>query len=63
MTEEPRKNWRDLCCAVTDSKDPNELLELVTELNLVLEHEEQGRRDLRKQTSAPKLVRRDNAKS
>jgi len=52
MTEEPRteeshKNWRDLCSAVIETKDRDELLELVTELNQLLERKEQGH-DFRK---------------
>ena len=42
------KNWRELCHAALEAKDPNELLEIVQELNKALKHEEQVRRDFRK---------------
>jgi hypothetical protein len=42
-----RKNWRDLASAALDAKDPDKLLEIVQELNKVLKHEEQVRRDFR----------------
>ena len=41
------KNWRELCHAALEAKDPNELLEIVQELNKALKHEEQVRRDFR----------------
>jgi len=41
------KSWRDLCQAALEAKDPNELQEIVQELNKALKHEEQVRRDLR----------------
>ncbi len=41
------KNWRDLCNAALAAKDPDELLEIVQELNKVLKREEQVRRDFR----------------
>ena len=42
------KNWRELCHAALEAKDPNELLEIVQALNKALKHEEQVRRDFRK---------------
>lgn len=54
MAEEERKNWRELCNAARDAKDPNELLKIVQELNKVLKHEEQVRRDFRNATGAIK---------
>jgi len=48
------KNWRELCHAALDAKDPNELLEIVQELNKVLKHEEQVRRDFREATKVNK---------
>jgi hypothetical protein len=47
MAEENRKNWRQLCSAALEAKDPDELLKIVQELNRVLKREEQVRRDLR----------------
>jgi hypothetical protein len=38
------KNWRELCHAALEARDPNELLEIVQELNRALKHEEQVRR-------------------
>ena len=48
------KNWRELCHAALEAKDPNELLEIVQELNKALKHEEQVRRDFREATRASK---------
>jgi hypothetical protein len=47
MAIEERKSWRELCRAALEAKDPNELLEIVQELNKALKHEEQVRRDFR----------------
>jgi hypothetical protein len=47
MAEGNRKNWRDLCHAALQAKDPDELLQIVQELNKVLKREEQVRRDFR----------------
>jgi len=47
MAEAHRKNWRDLCSAALEAKDPDELLKIVQELNRVLKREEQVRRDFR----------------
>lgn len=44
MSEESRTNWRDLCSAVIEAKDPDEVLELVVRINQILEWEEQGHR-------------------
>lgn len=46
MAQEYRKNWRDLCNAVVQAKDSDELFRLVRELNQALEREEEIRRDL-----------------
>ncbi|HEV7511230.1 MAG TPA: hypothetical protein VGO27_06000 [Candidatus Acidoferrum sp.] len=46
------KNWRELCVAALEAKDPNELLEIVQELSKALKHEEQVRRDFREATRA-----------
>ena len=45
------KSWRELCRAALEAKDPNELLEIVQELNKALKHEEQVRRDFRAATA------------
>jgi hypothetical protein len=45
MAEGDRKNWRQLCNAALEAKDPDELLKIVQELNKVLKREEQVRRD------------------
>jgi hypothetical protein len=52
MAEAPRKSWRDLCSAALEAKDPDELLKIVQELNRVLKHEEQVRRDFREAVRA-----------
>jgi len=54
MAEENSKNWRALCNAALDAKDPDELLQIVLELNRVLKREEQVRRDFRKATRTNK---------
>ena len=41
MAEGNPKSWRDLCKAALQAKDPDELLEIVQELNKVLQREEQ----------------------
>jgi len=54
------KNWRELCHAALEAKDPNELLEIVQELNKALKHEEQVRRyfrEARKASSSADLHR------
>jgi hypothetical protein len=52
MVEGKRKNWRELCRAALDAKNPDELLEIVQELSRVLKSEEQIRRDFRNALSA-----------
>ena len=53
------KNWRELCHAALEAKDPNELLEIVQELNKALKHEEQVRRDFREASQdSEQVVRR-----
>ncbi|MGA9510045.1 MAG: hypothetical protein WBV55_15615 [Candidatus Sulfotelmatobacter sp.] len=41
MLEQDDKNWRQLCNAALEAKDPNELLHIVQELNNALKREEQ----------------------
>jgi len=55
MTGENRKNWRQLCNAALEAKDPDELLLILWELNRALKREEQIRRDFRetRRTSKP----------
>ena len=47
MAEANRKNWRQLCYAALEAKDPDELLKIVQDLNRALKREEQVRRDFR----------------
>jgi hypothetical protein len=46
MAQDHRKNWRDLCNALVEAKDPDDVLRLAHELNQALEWEEEMRRDL-----------------
>jgi len=55
MAEGDRKNWRQLCNAALEARDPDELLKIVQELNKVLKREEQVRRDFREASRAHKL--------
>jgi hypothetical protein len=50
MVGERRKNWRELCIAALDAKNPDEVLQILEELNRVLKHEEQVRHDFRHAT-------------
>jgi hypothetical protein len=50
MAEGERKNWRQLCNAALEAKDPDELLKILQQLNKVLKREEQVRRDFREAT-------------
>jgi len=54
MAGRERKNWRELANAALEAKDPDKLLEIVQELNKVLKHEEQVRRDFREAARANK---------
>jgi hypothetical protein len=54
MAERERRNWRELCNAALEAKDPDELLKIVQELNQVLKREEQVRRDFREAMRANK---------
>ena len=47
-----RKNWRQLCTAALEAKDPDELQQILQELNKVFKHEEQVRRDFREANRA-----------
>jgi hypothetical protein len=44
MVEGERKNWRELCRAALEARDPDELLKIVQELKIALKREEQVRR-------------------
>ncbi len=46
------RSWQELCHAALEAKDPNELQEMVQELNKALKHEEQVRRDFREAATA-----------
>lgn len=54
MADEDSKNWRKLCSAAIDAKDPDELMKIIQELNKVLKREERVRRDFRKASRANK---------
>jgi hypothetical protein len=45
MSKELREDWRELCSAVIEAEDPDELLKLVIKLNQILECDEPGRCD------------------
>jgi len=47
MVEGEHKNWRELCSAALEARDPDELLKILQELNRALKREEQVRRDFR----------------
>lgn len=45
MLETSRKNWEELCKAVAEAEDPNELLSLVEKLNELFDQEDRVRAD------------------
>jgi hypothetical protein len=47
MSEGDSKNWRQLCNAALEAKDPDELLEIIQELKKAFKYEEKVRRDFR----------------
>jgi hypothetical protein len=47
MAEGEQKNWRELCNAVRDANDPDEVLKILKELNKALKREGQVRPDFR----------------
>jgi len=60
MSEAQRNNWRELCRAAQEAKDPDELLKIVQDLNQALKREEQVRRDFReakKANTSPEEIR------
>jgi hypothetical protein len=56
MPEGQHMNWRELCNAALEAKDPDELLKILQELNKASKREEQIRRDFREATSARKIL-------
>ena len=46
MAEENDKSWKELCTDAMEAKDPDKLLEIINELNQVLKHQEQMRRNV-----------------
>lgn len=51
------KGWRELASAALEARDPNQLLEIVQELEKVLKNEEQVRREFREAARANKPSR------
>jgi hypothetical protein len=47
MPEVEHRNWRELCNAALEAKDPDELLRILQQLNKAVKREEQVRRDFR----------------
>jgi hypothetical protein len=56
---EERKSWRELCSAALEAKDPDELLEILQELNKALKREEQVRRDFREAIRAKRVLQQN----
>ena len=56
MVEGERKNWRELCRAALEARDPDELLKIVQELKKALKREEQVRRDFREGARAKEAL-------
>ena len=56
---EERKSWRELCSAALEAKDPDELLEILLELNKALKREEQVRRDFREAIRAKRVLQQN----
>ena len=52
MAEREHKNWRELCNAALDARDPDELLKILQQLNKTLKREEQVRREFRESVRA-----------
>jgi len=63
MAQGEHKNWRELCKAALDARDPDELLEIVQELNKALKREEQVRRDFREGRELMNLAAQSQVKS
>ncbi len=56
MNEGERKNWRELCRAALEARDPDELLKILQELKKALKREEQVRRDFREAVRAKEAL-------
>jgi hypothetical protein len=54
MAQGDSKNWRQLCNAALEARDPDELLAIVQELKKVLKCEEKVRREFREASRANK---------
>ena len=52
MPEVEHRNWRELCNAAPEAKDPDELLKILQQLNKALKREEQVRREFREAVRA-----------
>ena len=52
MPEIEHRNWRELCNAALEAKDPDELLKVLQQLNKALKREEQVRREFREAVRA-----------
>jgi hypothetical protein len=63
MAQGERKNWRELCKAALNARDPDELLGIAQELNKALKREEQIRRDFREGRELISLPARSEVKS
>jgi hypothetical protein len=50
MAERECKNWRELCNAALEARDPDEVMKILQELNKVLKREQHVRRDFRDAT-------------
>jgi len=59
MPKGERKNWRELCYAALEAKDPDEFLKILQKLDKALKREEQVRRDFREATSAKGVLRQN----
>ncbi len=46
MAENNSENWKDLCNAAVEAKDPDELLRIINQLCRALDREEQARQVL-----------------
>ena len=56
MNEGERKNWRKLCRAALEARDPDELLKILQQLKKALKREEQVRRDFRETVRAKEAL-------
>ena len=63
MAQGERKNWRELCKAALNARDPDQLLDIVQELNKALKREEQIRRDFREARELTSLRARSDFES